>query len=670
LEAANKQNASMLSINEANFKQFQASARKRRILKKKRTAEVEGKVRDGGVKLAQMLGKPFVENTETYQFYQQLKDTFNAFDRDGSAELEFPEYLESWRFLDQPGTDADVKRTFDGVDVDGSGFVEWDEYVFSIMGEKANDYGPLCDLERLTSLLGDMTGKYEFMLTEGSGLKESAEDRAKKNALLRARLDNVKKEVTSTVNALLSQMMNCNPEDLMTDEEINKHLTEAFNKFDEDRSGQLGQWEFQQAWFFLGLKGTEMEIKEAFKSVDTNNSGLVDLAEFKEAIRGERLLELNLKSLFDQMGVEYNNSVTRFAAFKATEKRRRLMKKEWEAKIGELSRTIIEKLASLSKKPVPTKNSEDMKVYKTLKDTFNAFDNDGSAELGYPEYVEAWKFLNRPGDEKEIKLTFDSVDVDKSGIVDWSEFAFSLMGAKALQFGPLADLETLNELLEDTAHLLSGLRADLDEAMMNTAERKARNNDLKNRLKRMKKDMGSQMGNLMGKMMSIFGQDPAELLSDEQIERVLNSTFKKFDKDGSGELEMPEFIKAWRFLDLQGDDEEVKRAFHSVDVDNSGIVERREFVDAIKGARMAELSLSVLMTQMDGHLEGLEDIFTDFKRKQEEAKAQAAADLEMSKGAFAKFQATAKRRRLMKKQYEEQIAEKTHELVVQLKDIA
>jgi Ca2+-binding EF-hand superfamily protein len=163
--------------------------------------------------------------------------------------------------------------------------------------------------------------------------------------------------------------------------------------------------------------------------------------------------------------------------------------------------------------------------------------------------------------------------------------------------------------------------------------------------------MGNQLGNLMGKMMSIFGQDPAELLTEKQIEKVLNSTFKKFDKDGSDELEMPEFIKAWRFLDLKRDDEEIKRSFTNVDVDNSGIVERREFVDAIKGARMAELSLSVLMTQMDGQLEGLEDIFTDYKRKQEESRLQAAADLEMSKGAYAKFQATAKRRRLMKKAY-------------------
>ena len=30
-------------------------------------------------------------------------------------------------------------------------------------------------------------------------------------------------------------------------------------------------------------------------------------------------------------------------------------------------------------------------------------------QLGFPEYKEAWKFLNRPGDEADIKNCFDSV---------------------------------------------------------------------------------------------------------------------------------------------------------------------------------------------------------------------------------------------------------------------
>ena len=44
-------------------------------------------------------------------------------------------------------------------------------------------------------------------------------------------------------------------------------------------------------------------------------------------------------------------------------------------------------------------------MYNTLRDTFNAFDNEGSAELGFAEYKEAWAFLNRPGGPDEVKRT-------------------------------------------------------------------------------------------------------------------------------------------------------------------------------------------------------------------------------------------------------------------------
>merc|ERR1712053_30631 len=99
---------------------------------------------------------------------------------------------------------------------------------------------------------------------------------------------------------MIAQMMGVNPEDVLSDEEINAHLKQAFNKFDKDSSGELGEWEFTQAWFFLGLKGSEDEIKESFKSVDTNNSGLVDIDEFISAIKGSRMAELSLGSLLSK----------------------------------------------------------------------------------------------------------------------------------------------------------------------------------------------------------------------------------------------------------------------------------------------------------------------------------------------------------------------------------
>merc|ERR1712025_178324 len=184
---------------------------------------------------------------------------------------------------------------------------------------------------------------------------ESAEARARKNKMIRARLENVKAEVGATVNGLITDMMGMNPEDFMTEAEIDRALTEAFNKFDEDKSGQLGLWEFQQAWFFLELKGSEEEIRDAFKKVDSNNSDLVDLDEFKEAIKSERLLELNMKHLFRKTGVEVGSQQQRYEAFKSTEKRRRLMKQEWDAKVAELTEQIIDTLAGITKTEVPQK---------------------------------------------------------------------------------------------------------------------------------------------------------------------------------------------------------------------------------------------------------------------------------------------------------------------------
>jgi len=58
------------------------------------------------------------------------------------------------------------------------------------------------------------------------------------------------------------------------------------------------------------------------------------------------------------------------------------------------------------------------KLYNTLRDTFNAFENDGSAELGFGEYGDEWAFLSRPGGPDEIKGTFDSIDVDGTGFVE------------------------------------------------------------------------------------------------------------------------------------------------------------------------------------------------------------------------------------------------------------
>merc|ERR1712050_407035 len=62
------------------------------------------------------------------QMYNDLLDTFKAFDRDGNAYLVFAEYQEAWRFLSLPGDHEAVKKAFDNVDIDGSGTVDLGEF--------------------------------------------------------------------------------------------------------------------------------------------------------------------------------------------------------------------------------------------------------------------------------------------------------------------------------------------------------------------------------------------------------------------------------------------------------------------------------------------------------------------------------------------------------------
>ena len=131
----------------------------------------------------------------------------------------------------------------------------------------------------------------------------------------------------------------------------------------------------------------------------------------------------------------------KFAAFLATARRRRLMKKQNEQKIADYVAQLVLILQEMTT-VADDRDPEERKLYVTVKDTFNAFDRDGNAELAYPEYYEAWKFLGQPESDDQIKQAFDSVDVDATGLVDFEEFILSIMGEKALKYGFLADMVT------------------------------------------------------------------------------------------------------------------------------------------------------------------------------------------------------------------------------------
>merc|ERR1712223_2052492 len=198
------------------------------------------------------------------------------------------------------------------------------------------------------------------------------------------------------------------------------------------------------------------------------------------------------------------------------------MKKEMEEQLEARMQSVIQRLQEISGRTgdMSPEHKKLTDYYKTLKDTFNAFDGDGSGELQFPEYVEAWKFLKQPNDPELIKKSFDGVDYDVSGYVEWSEFVFSIMKEDAGKVGPLADLETLLELLNEVDGAIRAGQQALAETKESVEERQRRNAALKDKMKSLRGGMNNELNKLMSNL-GVAGEGE-DFFSEENIEKALN----------------------------------------------------------------------------------------------------------------------------------------------------
>merc|ERR1719461_2459226 len=455
-------------------------------------------------------------------------------------------------------------------------------------------------------------------------MKKSAAQQASENEALRNRLEQLKSKQDSEMAKMIGKINGLAGTDavsFMTEEEMDKILTDVFNKFDADGSGTMELPEFKMAWKKeLNLGGSDIEIAKAFNDVDVDNSGVIELPEFKQAIKGERLAELNMKVIasnmensIDSLATYMQNFQERYDNAVATARRRRKMRAQFQNRLMQRSNELLDKLEDANSDEANERDVEGAKFYRQLMETFDAFDKDGNGELQFPEYTAAWRFLSQPGSSTDIRNAFNSVDVDRSGLVDRDEFVLSIMGPRANNFGPIADMDRLDALMDGLMQLIEKHGAELSQMAKTKEESAAEQAELMARMKDQRNKLSSGMSKIMKAMMGLTGKDVEGFLQSKEVDKYLIEAFNKYDSNGNGTLSYKEFSNAWRYMNLGGSDSEIKKAFSSVDVDYSGAVEYSEFASAIKESRLSELGIQTILGSIGVELDDILAKFTKDK---------------------------------------------------------
>jgi len=514
--------------------------------------------------------------TERSQMIAQVRQIFINLDDQHMGDMDFEKYTQAYQWLAHNGATPpmhQLQKQFAAMDVSGSGLISEEQFLKSIISDMdVTQFTSKAQFDDLMEKLSDFDDHISDLV--GGDVSQK----------LRDRLNQMKSDMDSKVGALFGKMAGMtggNVLDFISPEVLDKHLTDAFNKYDYTGDGRLSFKEFSEAWRDLGLKASGEELRDAFNQVDMDKSGLVDVHEFKTAVKDNRLTELNMNVLLEAMGVQLGSVADRYAAFNSTQARRRKQRKTMEATLAERLGDVVTMLCSITGKPRDTAKAA---AQAEMRETFDKFDRNGSGELNLVEYKKAWKFLGKPGTEEDMQAAFKGVDIDNSGYVEWDEFVFSLQGEEAQKYGLLADMEVTLSLLEEISTDLKVMRGERTEGQKELFS-------LKDRLSILQREVTNKTERMVQRMRGVTGDQASIKLDD--LDAQLEDAFKKADSSKSGQLNLWQFSQAWSALGLGGNEEELKGLFSSSERlgGMSKGMDLRQFMRVVKTQRLAELSL-------------------------------------------------------------------------------
>mmetsp|Transcript_24919 Transcript_24919/g.34887 ORF Transcript_24919/g.34887 Transcript_24919/m.34887 type:complete len:414 (+) Transcript_24919:75-1316(+) len=261
---------------------------------------------------------PFAEGRNFPEFSREdievFYDGFAAFDTDGDNRLDKNELATALKYMGQAVQKDKLDAFFAKVDTDGSGYIEWNEFLW----------------------------------------------------IMRAFYDIKRKEFEKEYYGVARNFPEFSRNDIDA-------FIAAFHEFDADGSGALDVKELAQCFKAMGMRFHPDQVNDILKSVDANNSGVVEWDEFLQIMR------VIYSAIREEFEMEYYGPAKDFKEF----------------------------------------SKEDIDAFIIA---FREFDADGSGSLDTKELAAIFKYLGQRCNQAQLEHVLDTYDTDRSGTINWVEF--------------------------------------------------------------------------------------------------------------------------------------------------------------------------------------------------------------------------------------------------------
>ena len=544
-----------------------------------------------GVSIADQLNSILAEHSV------KLIDLFREWDEDGDGAISKKEFRMAVAALGYDAPKKDMNAAFDALDDTGDGYIEYGEFkaALSKHSKKGKGQPPPQPKKAASSASaaaedGDVagTGEEEFEV----GMKQNAMERDAADADQDGKLD---------FNEFC-QLVRDREEGEHTEEELKKR----FQQLDGDGSGKVDMAEYLQFSLRDALARSSDRVVDLFKKWDEDGSGKIDKREFCHAVRALGFGDISEKdagAVFDMLdddksgSLEYKelNAMLRkgFGSqvqanlkrakdvrsdSRAAKMTRKNMNENYQsAKLAALPPMVT--LDASSGVSIPDQINSILAEHSVkLIDLFREWDEDGDGAISKKEFRKAVAALGYDASKKDMNAAFDALDDTGDGYIEYGEFKAALSKHSKKGKGqpppqPKKAASSASAAAEDGDVAGTGEEEFEVGMKQNAMERDAADADQDGKL-----DFNE------------FCQLVRDREEGEHTEEELKKRFQQLDGDGSGKVDMAEYLQFSLRDALARSSDRVVDLFKKWDEDGSGKIDKREFCHAVRALGFGDIS--------------------------------------------------------------------------------